>query len=115
MNGDYKYKGVINENYVANELTKQYNEIYYWSRKTNNEGSSEVDFIIQVASNIIPIEVKSGDDVRSQSFEYYNERFNPKLMLRISAKNFGKVNNLKSIPLYATFLIKELLEEELKN
>ena len=115
MNGDYKYKGVINENYVANELTKQYNEIYYWSRKNNNEGSSEVDFIIQVASNIIPIEVKSGDDVRSQSLEYYNERFNPKLMLRISTKNFGKVNNLKSIPLYATFLIKELLEEELKN
>jgi len=33
-------------------------------------------------------------------------------MIKIGNYNFGKVDNLKTIPLYATFLIKELLEEE---
>ena len=114
MDKDYKYKGVITENYVATELVKQFEEIFYWSRKTNNEGSSEVDFLIQIGADIIPIEVKAGNDMRSQSLEYYNDKFKPKLMLKISPKNFGKVGNLKTIPLYATFLIKDLLEKELK-
>ena len=116
MDEDYKYKGVFIENYLATELYKQFGEIYYWSRKGGHEGSnSEVDFLIQIGANVIPIEVKSGNDVRSQSLEYYNEKFNPKLMIKISTKNFGKVGNLKSIPLYATFLIKDLLEAELKE
>lgn len=33
-------------------------------------------------------------------------RYNPKYGIRISTKNFGFENNIKSVPLYATFLIK---------
>ena len=31
--------------------------------------------------------------------------YNPKYAIKISAKNFGFVNNIKSIPLYAVFCI----------
>lgn len=110
---DYKYKGILAENYVANELELQFKSLYYWSRKGNeNNSQAEVDFIIQVKDKVIPVEVKAGDNTKSKSLEVYNKEFNPKTMIRISSKNFGLENNLKSIPLYATFLISELLENK---
>ena len=38
--------------------------------------------------------------------------YHPKYMIRISLKDFGYNNktNIKSIPLYATFLIKDLVD-----
>lgn len=105
---DYDFKGVIAENYVASELVKQNNELYYWSKKNNNSGQSEVDFVIQKNNKIIPLEVKAGTSIKSKSLDVYNEQFKPELMIRISAKNFGKKDNLKSIPLYAVFCLKDL-------
>lgn len=113
LDGDFPYKGMLAENYVAEELVNQFEDIYYWSRKGNeNNNHTEVDFVIQIGSNIIPIEVKSGEHTKSKSLEEYDREFNPSLIIRISAKNFGKEGNIKSIPLYATFLIKELLLEK---
>ena len=34
------------------------------------------------------------------------DNFKPKYGIRISTKNFGYVNNIKSIPLYAVFCLK---------
>ena len=36
----------------------------------------------------------------------YMKRFKPKYAIRISGKNFGFENGIKSVPLYATFLVK---------
>ena len=110
MNNNLDYKGVLVENYVATELLKMGFDLGYWSRKDKTSGSSEVDFIIQNNSNIIPIEVKAGTDMKSKSLEVYNERYNPDLIIKISAKNFSKYDNLKTIPLYATFCLKKLKE-----
>lgn len=106
--GDYDFKGVIAENFVAMELVKQGRNLYYWSRKSDNSGISEVDFVIQVSNKVVPIEVKAGKDVKSKLLDVYNEKFNPELMIRISARNFGIKDNLKSIPLYAVFCLKDL-------
>lgn len=108
--GDYDFKGVVAENYVAMELVKQGRELYYWSRKNDNTGTSEVDFVIQQNNGVIPIEVKAGSKVKSKSLDIYNDKFNPELMIRISAKNFGVKDNLKSIPLYAVFCL-DLLDK----
>ena len=110
MNNDLDYKGILVENYVATELLKMGFDLGYWSRKDKTSGSSEVDFIIQNNSNIIPIEVKAGTDMKSKSLEIYNEKYKPTLIIKISAKNFGKKDNLKIIPLYATFCLKKLKE-----
>ena len=90
MNNDLDYKGILVENYVATELLKMGFDLGYWSRKDKTSGSSEVDFIIQNNSNIIPIEVKAGTDMKTKSLEVYNERHKPSLIVKISAKNFGK-------------------------
>ena len=61
--------------------------------------------MINIDGDIIPIEVKAGNNTTSNSLNYYIKRFNPKYSIRISTKNFGFSNNIKSIPLYAVHLI----------
>ena len=102
LNREFIYKGEITENYVEHELRMNFNNIYYW--KNNN--TAEIDFIIYNNDGIIPIEVKAGDSIKSKSLNMYMKQYKPKYGIRISSKNFGFAQNIKSVPLYATFLIK---------
>ena len=102
------YKGIITENYVANALKTSGINLLYW--KGSRE--SEVDFLISTNSDgIIPIEVKADNHTQSKSLKVYNDLYHPKYMIRISSKDFGynKDTKIKSVPLYAVFLIKELI------
>ena len=108
MDGDYSYKGIMAENFVATELLKKNIPLTYWSRKGTNKGNAEIDFLIQIENNIIPIEVKAGNDTKSKSLEVYVDKFHPKYSIRLSTKDFGFENNIKSVPIYATFLISTL-------
>ena len=98
----FLYKGDIAENYVANQLIFNNISVYYWATASN----SEIDFIIYNEDGIIPIEVKASDNTQSKSLNIYMNKYNPKYAIRISTKNFGFANGIKSIPLYATFCIK---------
>lgn len=98
-----KIKGMLAESYVANQLTANGFKLHYWS--SNN--TSELDFVIHLNSEAIPIEVKSSTNVRAKSLKSFVGKYNPKYSIRISSKNFGFENNIKSIPLYAVFCIKE--------
>lgn len=96
------FKGALAENFVAAALTSNGYTPYYWE----SQGKAEVDFVIQDnEGNIIPIEVKSADNVRSKSLNQYIARFEPKYSVRISSRNFGFENGIKSVPLYAVFCI----------
>ena len=109
MEGDYPYKGVLTENYVALELLKQFGELFYWTKKNDGQGNkSEVDFIVQINDKIVPIEVKSNKN-QAKSLKEYNDLFHPELMIKVGNYNFGYKDNIKTIPLYAVFLIKDLL------
>ena len=96
------YKGVLTENYVACELYTKFRELYYYIFS-----KYEIDFLIKINGDIIPIEVKSGRRTNSKSLNEYIKKYNPKYSIRISTKNFGFENNIKSIPLYAVFCINE--------
>ena len=96
------FKGGLVENYVYNQLMENGFISYYWTSKSD----AEVDFIIRLKEDIIPIEVKSSTNNRSKSLNVYVERYKPAYSIRISQKNFGFDNNIKSVPLYATFCIK---------
>ena len=101
LNRNMLYKGVLAENYVAQVLYAKTRELYYWQL-----GSMyEVDFLINIEGDIIPIEVKASDNVSSKSLNHYIERYKPKYSVIISSKNFGFENNIKSIPLYAAHLL----------
>ncbi|MDR2042196.1 MAG: ATP-binding protein [Tannerella sp.] len=95
-------KGSLAENYVMNALISSGHEPYYWE----SEGKAEVDFVIQDQSGaVVPIEVKSSENVKAKSLKVYGERYKPEIVYRISAKNFGFENGIKSVPLYAVFCI----------
>ncbi len=98
----FLYKGVIAENYVATQLLVNKNSLMYW--ESGNQ--AEVDFILYNSEGLIPVEVKADNNVGSQSLRVYMNRYKPKYAIRISTKNFGFANNIKSVPLYATFLVK---------
>lgn len=95
------FKGALTENYVACELYPKFKELYYY-----NFDKYEIDFLVKIDGEIIPIEVKTGIRISSKSLNEYVAKYNPKYCIRISSKNFGFENNIKSVPLYATFCIK---------
>ena len=99
---NFMYKGVIAENYVANELIRNNISLYYW----DSGNKAEIDFLISNKNGIIPIEVKANDNNQSKSLKLFMEKYKSKYGIRISLKNFGFENNIKSVPLYATFCIK---------
>lgn len=94
------YKGVLTENYIACEFKEKFKELYYYTF-----GKYEIDFLIKLNGNIIPVEVKAGNRNTSKSLNEYIKKYNPKYSIRISSKNFGFENNIKSVPLYAVFCI----------
>lgn len=96
------FKGVLTENYIACELYPKTKELYYY-----NFDKYEIDFLLKINGDIIPVEVKSGRRTNSKSLNEYIKKYNPKYSIRISLKNFDFENNIKSIPLYAVFCINK--------
>jgi len=96
------FKGGLTENYVFNQLLSNNIKSYYWV----SEGVAEVDFVVRLNNDIIPIEVKSTENIRSKSLSIYKDINKPKYSIRISLRNFGYENEIKSVPLYAVFCIK---------
>jgi len=100
--GFNEIKGALAENYVAAALEFNGHRIFYWE----SQGKAEVDFVIQDKNgNIIPLEVKSSENVRSKSLQQFIHKYSPAYSIRVSAKNFGFENNIKSVPLYSIFCI----------
>lgn len=92
-----EFKGAMTENYVMNELVKNVaNPLYYWI----SGNSAEVDFVIQVDSNIIPIEVKSEKNVKAKSLAEYRKKYEPKYSVKASMKNETNGKEVLNIPLY---------------
>ncbi len=101
---NFMFKGAIAENYVAEELNTMNYPLIYWKSR----GDAEIDFLLTTYDGIIPIEVKASDRIQSKSLGVYMEKFKPAYGIRLSTKNFGFENNIKSIPLYAVFCLKNM-------
>lgn len=96
--------GMLTENYVASSFKYNGLNLDYWK----NDQTSEVDFILQSEKGfIIPVEVKSSVHVKSRSLNNYIHEFKPKYAIRISERNFGFKNGIKSVPLYAVFCLNK--------
>ena len=95
------FKGGMVENYVCCELIANGYKVFYWM----SDRGAEVDFIIQRQGKIIPIEVKSADNTMAKSLRVYINKYKPEYAIKLSTKNFGFENGIKTIPLYAAFLI----------
>ena len=96
------FAGALTENYVAQTLAAHQITPYTWS----SPGKAEVDFVYQTqAGDIVPIVVKSTDNVRSRSLARFAELYHPRETVRVSTRNFGFDNGIRSVPLYAVWLL----------
>lgn len=96
------FMGAVTENYIAQQLAAKNYPLYYW---TVANSQAELDFVLQKNDKIYAIEVKKGEHVRSRSLSVFKQKYSPDYAIRFSQKNFGKTEDVISIPLYAAFLL----------
>ncbi|MDD3340080.1 MAG: ATP-binding protein [Lachnospiraceae bacterium] len=95
------FRGILTENYVSVALKTNGYNLNYWE----SDNTAEVDFLIQKDNHVIPVECKAGDHVKAKSLMVYMNKYEPAYAVRISTRNFGFVNNIKSVPLYSVFCL----------
>lgn len=102
---DYQFKGPLTENYVLQQLRGQFEtEPRYYSDK-----NSEIDFVLQYGTEIIPVEAKGGTDKSAPSFKKYIADHQPKYALRFSGRGYRKDGYITNLPLYLAGKTRELL------
>lgn len=100
-----EFKGSLTEQYVLQQLILNPDmPVYYWSAES---GIAEVDFVVQYAGQVIPIEVKAEENLKAKSLKSYCEKYNPKVAMRTSMSSYRQEEWLVNVPLYA---IEEIIE-----
>jgi len=95
------FMGYVTENYVAQSFAANKIPLLYWK----NDNTAEVDFVLQKGIDVIPVEVKRGVRTHSKSLYIFAKQYKCPYSIRISQKNFGFENGIKSVPLYAVFCL----------
>ena len=99
------YKGAFVENFVVTELVKKgFDDLYYWT----STSEAEVDLVISIQENILPLEVKGGMSRRTKSLRVYSAKYHPPRVFRTSPRNFTRDADLTNIPLYAISRLPQL-------
>ena len=111
------FGGAFAENFVLQQLRSLgFDETYYWTSNADNpnqpKGKSELDFVVSTENMIIPIEVKSGEQVKAQSLRVFRNKYNPELSIRFSLKGLEYNEGLLNIPLYYSFLFNDLIAQK---
>lgn len=102
-----EFKGALTEQYVLSELkTNIDSPIFYWSA---DKGTAEVDYIIQIGTNNIPIEVKSNENLQAKSLKSFIQRYETKINVRTSMANYERQEKLINIPLYLIGNIERII------
>lgn len=102
-----EFKGALTENYVLQSLIPCFEVVpRYWT----SENEAEVDFLLQYKNEIIPVEVKSNENVRSKSLSLYIKKHEPKLAIKFSLKNLSYRDGLLTIPHFMSDYTQKLFE-----
>ena len=102
---DYQFKGQLAENYILQQMIGQFDvPLRYFSAR-----NSELDFLAQSGTEIIPIEVKAGSDKSAPSFKRYIAEQSPAHAIRFSKREFRTDGGITNIPLYLANRAREML------
>ena len=93
-----EYKGMMSEEYIAQQIFSAGINLYYWS---NDKTPAELDFLIQRNDRVYPIEVKASKNVRGKSIAQF-VKDNPDLRgIRYSLLDYMDQGWIVNYPLYA--------------
>lgn len=94
-----EFKGALTEQYVLQQLVAQKEgTAYYWSPEN---ARAEIDFLLQIAGRIVPVEVKAEENLQAKSLKVYCQKYKPELAIRTSMSDFRREEWMTNLPLYA--------------
>lgn len=103
-----EFKGAMAENMVLQSLVAHFDVMpRYWT----SEATTEVDFLLQDNTSLLPVEVKSGTRLGGKSLGIYIDRFSVELALRFSMNNLRQDGAILNIPIFLADWTKEWLKK----
>lgn len=102
-----EFKGALTEQYVLQELVLNDIRLNYWA----SESDSEIDFMFQYESDIVPVEAKANISLQAKSLHVYRQKYNPKFSVRTSLAGYEANNGLYNIPLYMVGNVLRIISE----
>lgn len=94
-------KGGIYENLIADILLKKNIPLIYYKP---DEDQQEIEFLLTISGNIIPMEVKAGN-TSTYSLNNFIKQFNPPYVLKLINGNLGMVDKKLTLPLYMVLFL----------
>jgi len=94
-----EFKGALTEQFVLQQLNSMPDvPCFYWSAEKAN---AEIDFVIQYAGQVVPIEVKAAENLQAKSLKSFKQRYPESVAVRTSMSDYREEVWLTNIPLYA--------------
>ena len=113
-------KGSLVEAFVGQEILAytnphKKNNLYYW-HKEDKRSQAEIDYLIQIKNNVIPIEVKSGLGRTLKSMRIFLQTHTESpYAIKFSAQNYSIYNKIHSYPLYTIAKVMSDINSEIKE
>ena len=104
-----EFNGFFVEQFVLQQMAERY-DMYYWA----SEASAEVDFVTEIKGSVVPIEVKSGTNVKAKSLKTFRDLYHPQLSVRFSLRPLEYNDGLLNMPIYLAGLGEGYVEEHLR-
>lgn len=102
-----EFKGSFTEQFVLTELKSNKDiPVFYWSAE---RATAELDFLVQLGTDVVPIEVKSEENLKAKSLKSFVEKYNTKINVRTSMSDYRKEDWLINIPLYSIGNIENII------
>lgn len=100
LDSDYgSYKGYFAENFVAQELISSGKDsLFSWQ-----EHQAEVEFLLEMQGQVIPIEVKSGSITKAKSLKTFSEKYKPPYQIIFSGRSFN-IESGRGVNYYPLYL-----------
>ena len=102
------YKGALYENIVAEILSKQGYELFYYKKENS---TLEQDFFVRTKKTLVPVEVKAKAGTAKSLSTLVKSDAYPDITtgIKFSAGNVGFQNNIYTFPYFCAFLLKRYL------
>ena len=104
-----EYKGAFTEQFVLQQIKARDDVFVHYY--TNDDSTLEIDFLLQVGTHILPVEVKAEENLQSKSLKNFLLK-NPALHgYRFSMSDYRKQETLTNVPLYAvTRFLEDMMQ-----
>lgn len=110
------YKGALYENIIAEVLSKQGYDLYYYRQ---DNPSVEMDFFVRDSDSLVPVEVKAGNSATASLNKLTDNTKDTysdiKYGIKFCMGNVGFNGRFYTLPYFMAFLLKRFLKERNKS